>query len=228
MPRSWIADRHGGRVELSTCYGQTECAGAVTFTRPGASVDDLARTVGHPASPGLVRLRDGAVVSTAPGAVGEVEIAGPLLAAGYFGDEAATRDMTTEDGWLRTGDLARVCDDGALELVGRLREMFKSGGYNVYPREVELALESHPSVTTAAVVAVPDDRYQEVGHAFVVTRTATPAVELEAHARLSLAGYKVPRAVHVRTELPLLSNGKVDKELLRSQATRPPMPQEHP
>ena len=219
MPRAWIADRSGGRVELSTCYGQTECSGAVTFTRPGASVDELARTVGLPAHPGLVRLRDGSDVSATPGAVGELEISGPLLAAGYFRDAQATRDMTTHDGWLRTGDLARVCADGAVELVGRLREMFKSGGYNVYPREVELALESHASVVTAAVLAVPDERFQEVGHAFVVTRRPTSAGELEAHARLLLAGYKVPRAVHLRTELPLLSNGKVDKSLLRRHAT---------
>ena len=97
--------------------------------------------------------------------------------------------------------------------------MFKSGGYNVYPREIEHVLESHPSVDLAAVVSRPDPMWQEVGVAFVIPRSPVTADELEAHCRAQLANYKVPKCFEIRAELPLLPIGKVDKVVLRRLAT---------
>lgn len=218
MPRPWIEARHGGRVQLSTCYGLTECTGSVTFTQAGAGVDELADTVGRPAHEGLVQIvgADGRAVPA--GEPGEVQVRGPLVMAGYLGNAAATSEAISPDGWLATGDLGLLDGDGALRLVGRLKEMFKSGGYNVYPREVETVLEAHPAVNAAAVIGMPDARWQEVGWAFVLAKGDIAEAELDAHARLSLANFKVPKRFVVRHELPLLPIGKIDKRALKRAA----------
>src|SRR5690606_31231259 len=96
------------------------------------------------------------------GEAGEIQVRGDFLMLGYLNQPEATRNTFTADGWLRTGDLASEEPDGQYRLIGRLREMFKSGGYNVYPKEIEAVLESHPAVNLAAVVAVPDPLYGEV------------------------------------------------------------------
>ena len=110
--------------------------------------------------------------------------------------------------------------DGNVTIVGRLSEMFKSGGYNVYPREIELCLEDHPAVQMAAVVAVADQVFDEVGHAFVVTSDETGVEDLRAHCIGRLARYKVPKAFHLVEELPMLAVGKIDKKALGSEASR--------
>ncbi|HEX9165294.1 MAG TPA: AMP-binding protein, partial [Gemmatimonadales bacterium] len=123
------------------------------------------------------------------------------------------------EGWLHTGDLAIRRPDGAIALVGRLKEMFKSGGYNVYPREVEIALEAHPAVRLAAVLGVPDPVYAEVGQAFVVVDPGSTVTEeeLREHCRTRLANYKVPKRFTIATDLPLLPIGKIDKQALRGR-----------
>src|SRR5690606_13556335 len=132
---------------------------------------------------------------------------------GYLDDPVATQEAFTEDDWYKTGDLATLLPDGSFKLVGRIKEMFKSGGYNVYPREVELALEAHPSVRMAAVVSVDDAMFQQVGHAYVLVGAEDGLTEREliAWCKARLANYKVPKRINVRTELPMLSIGKVDK-----------------
>ncbi len=212
MPRGWIEDRIDGPAELSTCYGQTECTGACTFTSPGASVDVLADTVGAPAEDGLVR------VGAPRGEPGEVLVRGLLLMAGYLGRPDATAETLTPDGWLRTGDLGVLDENGALRLVGRLKEMFKSGGYNVYPREVETVIEAHPAVAGAAVIGLSDPRWGEVGWAFVLAREPVESDALEAFSRERLANYKVPKRFVVARNLPLLPIGKIDKRALKAAA----------
>jgi acyl-CoA synthetase (AMP-forming)/AMP-acid ligase II len=133
---------------------------------------------------------------------------------GYFRRPGATRQALDADGWLHTGDVVRLRPDGNLELVGRLSEMFKSGGENIYPREVEQVLETHPAVAAAAVVGRPHDLWGEVGHAYVVTRGAVTDDELRDHAREHLARYKVPKTFEVLPELPILPSGKVDRRAL--------------
>ncbi|MDN5759498.1 MAG: AMP-binding protein, partial [Tomitella sp.] len=151
------------------------------------------------------------------------EIGRPGLFLGYFGNPEATRAAYTKDGFFRTGDVAVRRPGGALRLVGRRKEMYKSGGYNVYPREIELALESHPGVSIAAVVPVAHETFGEVGTAFCETapgHTVTPE-ELDTWCRQRLANYKVPKQFRIVDALPLLPVGKVDKMCLRTMATGP-------
>ena len=126
----------------------------------------------------------------------------------------------SEDGWLRTGDLGALDDRGYLRIVGRIKDMFIVGGFNVYPAEVENALLRHPDVAQAAVIGIPDARLGEVGMAFVVTAAgdADNGAEILAWCRDQMANYKVPRAIEVVDELPLNATGKVVKDELRGLA----------
>jgi acyl-CoA synthetase (AMP-forming)/AMP-acid ligase II len=201
---------------LANAYGMTETVGSVTFTFDATDVDVLANSIGWPVPEYGVRLVGEENRLVPPGETGEIQVKGDFVTLGYWNRPEATRDLFTSDGWLRTGDLAVLRPDGAYRLIGRLKEMFKSGGYNVYPREIELVLERHPDVAMAAVVGVPDPLYQEVGHAFVMVhpgRQPSPE-DLEAHCRAELANYKVPKRFVVATELPMLPIGKIDKRKL--------------
>src|SRR5690606_29077099 len=129
----------------------------------------------------------------------------------------ATAEAVDEEGWYYTNDLGYLDDKGALFLNGRKSEMFKTGGENVFPREIEEVLCSHPAVILAAVIGVADPMFQEVGHAFVMTKpgqTVTPE-ELKAHCKEALANFKVPKVYEVHAMLPLLPNGKVNKMELK-------------
>jgi fatty-acyl-CoA synthase len=149
------------------------------------------------------------------GDVGEMIIRGPHVSQGYWNNEAATRECYSADGWFRTGDLACVDEDGFFYIAGRRKEMFISGGVNVYPAEIEGALVSHPSVSDAAVVAVADETWGEVGVAFVVG-TAT-AETLAEYLGTRIAKYKVPRRFVFLDALPRTPYGKVVKEELRKR-----------
>ena len=211
--------RRAGCALVST-YGLTEATFSVTYTDADASDEVMLHTVGRPDPEIDVRLlgEDGEWVPD--GEEGEVCLRHPAAMAGYLNRPEATREAFTSAGWLRTGDIGRLRPDGNLVLVGRISEMFKSGGYNVYPREVELVLEGHPDVAAAAVVSRPDPEFQEVGVAFVQPRAgvALEGEPLRVWARDHLAGYKLPKVVVVLDELPLLPVGKVDKVSLKSLA----------
>jgi acyl-CoA synthetase (AMP-forming)/AMP-acid ligase II len=157
----------------------------------------------------------------AEGGIGELLVRGPTVMAGYHDDEAATRAALDAEGWLHTGDLGRRDADGRLRLAGRIKEMFKSGGYNVWPREVEAVIETHPAVALCVVVPMPDPVYHEVGCAFVVPaggRHPPTPEDLAVHCRASLANYKVPKRFVVRGALPLLAVGKIDRRALAAEA----------
>jgi fatty-acyl-CoA synthase len=151
-----------------------------------------------------------------PGEVGELCLRGGALCSGYFGVEGPAE---SEDGWFHTGDLARV-DGGYFTIVGRLKDMFVSGGENVYPVEIEDALYASGSVRQCAVIGVPDDRWGEVGHAFVVLGEGKKmaAADVVAFLRTRLAGYKVPKKVELVDALPLSAAGKILKTELRERA----------
>ncbi|MBU6365163.1 MAG: AMP-binding protein [Gemmatimonadetes bacterium] len=195
-------------------YGLTEC-GPNCFATTNAAARAKPGTVGWPV-PGLqMRLRrdDGTVAGVDE--VGELELHGPQQCGGYFRNPAQTAALLTADGWLRTGDLASRDAEGAYSIRGRRKEMFISGGENVFPGEVEAALLEHPGVLEVAVVGVPDARWGEVGCAWVVPRT--PALSVEAlldDARRRLARYKVPRHVRLVDALPRLGSGKIDRAAL--------------
>ncbi|MET7328146.1 class I adenylate-forming enzyme family protein [Nonomuraea sp. NPDC005650] len=211
-PRSLLETLSRTGARLATSYSLTESTGSVTYTDPGDSLDVLSWSVGRvdPHYEVALRAQDGT-----PGKAGELLVRGDFITRGYFRDPEATRAAIDADGWLHTGDLAVEEPGGHIRLVGRLKEMFKSGGYNVYPREIEAALEEHPAVALAAVVGVPDERWGEVGHAFVVPRAPVTEAELREHARSRLANYKVPKVFRLEGELPKLAVGKVDKVRLR-------------
>jgi len=153
------------------------------------------------------------------GESGEVQVRGDWIMAGYWNRPEATAEAIDAEGWLHTGDLVVMRPDGCLSIVGRMSEMFKTGGYNAYPREIEMCLEEHPAVRIAAVVGVPDPVFDEVGHAFVVAEPGTDADAIRDHCRERLANYKVPKVVHLRDVLPMLAVGKIDKKSLKAEAT---------
>jgi fatty-acyl-CoA synthase len=162
-----------------------------------------------------VRTADADGRTAPPGTTGEVVVRGPILMTGYWRRPEETA-ASRPDGWHRTGDLAVTDTDGYVTLVGRSKDLYISGGENVYPAEVERVLESHPAVAEAAVVGVRDPEWGESGRAFVVPSGAPLDVPaLLAWARERLARYKLPREVVLVRELPRTASGKVQKHLLR-------------
>jgi malonyl-CoA/methylmalonyl-CoA synthetase len=188
-------------------YGTTESG--LDVSNP---VDDpRPDTVGLPLPGVLCRLWSG-TAEAPPGPDGEIQLRGPQVFAGYWEDPAATAEAFTADGWFRTGDIGRV-DPGTRHLAirGRIKEMIISGGMNVYPREVELVLEEHPTVAEAAVAGLPHERWGEQVTAWVVPRPghAFDEGELIAHTRAALSAYKCPKRVFVLDALPRNALGKV-------------------
>lgn len=152
-----------------------------------------------------------------PNQVGELVLKGPSIAAGYFNNAAAWARVIDAEGWFHTGDLARYDEEWYFYIVDRLKDMFISGGENVYPAEIEAALYRHPAVFQCAVIGVPDPKWGEVGKAFVVLKpeqTAT-AEELLAHLGDHLARYKIPRSIEFTASLPISPAGKVLRRELR-------------
>jgi fatty-acyl-CoA synthase len=142
---------------------------------------------------------------------------GPGITPGYFNNPEATARAFAPGGWLRSGDVGRQDADGYYYVVDRIKDMYISGGENVYPAEVEIVLHAHPAVLEAAVIGVPDERWGEVGHAVVLLRPGMSAEpdDIRAHARASLAAYKVPKHVTIVTDFPRTAAGKIQKHVLR-------------
>ena len=204
---------------LCTNYGMTESCGTITSVEPTDDLDILAHSVGHAIPAVEIRLAD---TDGAAGGehAGELQVRSPCNFLGYWRHPEATAAAFTADGFFRTGDLAIRRPDGRYRLVGRLSDMYKSGGYNVYPREIESVLEEHPAISRAAVVPAQDPLWQEVGIAFVVATAPVSGAQLEAYCRTQLASYKIPKRIVIEPELPLLPIGKVDKRALRDRAAQ--------
>jgi acyl-CoA synthetase (AMP-forming)/AMP-acid ligase II len=204
-----------------TGYGLTE-AGTASATSPEDDVETVATTVGRP-RPGLeLCVVDADEKEVAPGDTGEILVRGTSVMSHYLDDPKATAEAFTAGGWLRTGDLGLIDPAGCLRIVGRSKDMFIVGGFNVYPAEVENYLREHPAVAQAAVVGTPDERMGEVGTAFVILRpdiTVTATALLE-WARARMANYKAPRFVEFVDQFPLTATGKVRKEDLRDRGAR--------
>jgi acyl-CoA synthetase (AMP-forming)/AMP-acid ligase II len=203
-------------VAMFNVYGQTETCGIVTATDAGASTQIMAETFGKPLPGASLRIADAEGNALPIGETGEIQVHGPYCMSGYFGRPEATAEAFTSDGYLRTGDLGVEHLDGNFSFVGRLKEMYKSGGYNIYPVEIELALAEHPSVGMAAVLSVPHPVFQEVGHAFIATDDPSLDAEtLRDFLKPMLANYKIPKSFSFEPELPYLPNMKVDKQALK-------------
>jgi HIP---CoA ligase len=194
-------------------YGMTETAGTASICPVGTDMPTVTTSVGR-AIPGTEIMIVGAGgTKLPPGQAGEVVVRGYNVMLGYFEDPEATAQAIDADGWLHTGDVGQLDERGFLSITGRLKEVFQTGGFNVYPVEVEQLLATHPEVAEAAVIGVPDARLGEVGHAYVVARAGThPTPEsVIAFARERIANFKVPRHVTVIDELPRNATGKVQK-----------------
>lgn len=201
---------------LCTNYGMTESCGTITTVEPTDDLDILAHSVGHPIPAVEVRLAGTDEAASEPAR--ELQVRSRCNFLGYWRNPEATAAAFTPDGFFRTGDLAILRPDGRYRLAGRLTDMYKSGGFNVYPREIESVLEEHPAITLAAVVPTHDPLWQEVGVAFVVAMTPVTGAQLDAYCRTQLANYKIPKRIVIESELPLLPIGKVDKRALRDRA----------
>jgi acyl-CoA synthetase (AMP-forming)/AMP-acid ligase II len=208
-----------GVETVLTAYGLSEASGMVTMCRRDDEPSVIASTSGR-AIPGTeVKVVDAEGRTAPPGAPGEVLVRGFNVMRGYYEDEAATAEVLTEDGWLRTGDVGVLDRSGNLRITDRLKDMFIVGGFNAYPAEIEQRLGLHPDVADVAVIGVPDARLGEVGRAYVVRRPGSvlTADDLIAWARREMANYKVPRTVRFVAELPRNASGKVVKGELRGR-----------
>jgi len=210
-----------GIETVLTAYGLTEATGTVTMCRRGDSAEVISATSGRAIPDVEVRIVDGGGVEVPTGEAGEIIVRGYNVMSGYVDDPEATSAAIDDDGWLHTGDVGFLDPDGNLAITDRLKDMYVSGGFNVYPAEVEAVLRRHPDVAQVAVVGVPDHRMGEVGLAVVVP---TPGADvgsivaaLPAFAKDQLANFKVPRRVEVVDVLPTNASGKVLKRELRAR-----------
>jgi acyl-CoA synthetase (AMP-forming)/AMP-acid ligase II len=210
-----IAARTGAR--LLTGYGSTELCGFVTYTTGDEDNERMAKSVGRIAPPFEFKVVDADRNEVAPGTIGELAVRGPSVMKGYLNNPKVTRDVIDSEGWYYTSDLCHVDEEGYIFLSGRSSEMYKTGGENVFPREIEEVLESHPAVLFAAVLGVKDAVYSEVGHSFVTLKPGQQVDEeaLRQHCKAHLANFKVPKRFTIQESLPLLPNGKVNKLALR-------------
>jgi fatty-acyl-CoA synthase len=203
-------------IRVCNGMGMTE-TGPTAFLVDPADAWERIGSVGKPQLLCAARIVDGAGREVGDGEVGDLQFAGPGVTPGYWGNEEATRAAFTSDGWLISGDLARRDADGFFWIAGRRKEMFISGGENVYPAEVENVLSAHPAVVDAAVLAEADPKWGEVGRAFVQLAPDgghPDGAELSAFCRERLAPYKVPRRFDFVAEFPRTSAGKIQKHLL--------------
>lgn len=222
MPAPVLTKLQAPGRQLGVVYGLTEAPASITYTDSDATVEQLTITAGRPDPDMEVRLADETGRVRPIGTPGEIQVRHRSTFQGYFRNPEATEAAFTEDGFLKTGDRAVMRPDGHLQIVGRIKEMYKSGGYNVYPREIELCLESHPGVSMALVVSRPDEVFDEVGHAFIVPQKPyeLSSTELLDWCRERLANYKIPKGITVTDALPMLPIGKPDRRALRASAVR--------
>ncbi|SFS87380.1 class I adenylate-forming enzyme family protein [Halostagnicola kamekurae] len=209
-------------VELSEGYGLTETTGA-THTQSGSTFGLRHGTIGQPTRMTEAVIVDGSGETVGIGEEGELLVRGPSVMKGYHGMPAATEESFTEDGFFRTGDIARRDADNYYEIVDRKKHMINSAGYNIYPSELEEVLAEHEAVAEGAVVGIPDERRNEVPKAYVVT---TPGVEagedvtgeeITEYFLDKVASYKHPREVEFIEELPRTTSGKIQKYKLEER-----------
>ena len=220
---------HRMRDELTfativTGYGLTESSAIATMCRHDDDPETIATTSGR-AIPGVeVRIADDDGSELPPMTPGEIWVRGYNVMAGYLNDPEATAETITPEGWLKTGDIGVMNENGYVAITDRKKDMFIVGGFNAYPAEIENLILAHESVAQVAVVGIPDERMGEVGAAFLVPRSKPDGSMHTIHpeefldwCKKQMANYKVPRSVHILPELPANASGKVLKYRLREQ-----------
>ena len=193
-----------GGAGTSNCVYAPNVHGSIGFVLPGLEA--------------RIGALDDASVTLPDGEPGELMVRGPLVMLGYYGNEQATRATIEPDGWMHTGDIATRDDEGHYFIVDRRKDLIITGGFNVYPAEIERVVAAHPAVAMVAVGSVPDETRGELARAYVVLRPGATATEAEIieHCRPHLAAYKLPRSVRFVPDLPKTSTGKVMRRELKT------------
>ena len=208
--------------EVTICYGMTETSPVSTQSATDDPVDKRTGTVGrvHPhVEIKIVHPETGATVER--GETGEFCTRGYSVMLGYWEQPEKTAEAVDEDGWMHTGDLALMRDDGYCNIVGRIKDMVIRGGENIYPREIEEFLYTHPDVADVQVVGVPDEKYGEELCAWVRMRAGATPLDAEAvrtFATGKLTHYKIPRYVVIVDEFPMTVTGKIRKVEMREES----------
>jgi fatty-acyl-CoA synthase len=214
--------------DVTICYGMTETSPVSTQTLPEDSIAHRTETVGRVHPHVEVRIADPATGETLErSATGELCTRGYSVMRGYWNDPARTAEAIDADGWMHTGDLAVMADDGYVSIVGRIKDMVIRGGENIYPREIEEYLYSHPDIVDVQGIGVPDERYGEELMMWVKLRPGATLTEEDVrdYCRGHIAHFKVPRYVRFVDEFPMTVTGKVQKYLMREQALADLTPQ---
>lgn len=206
-------------ADVTICYGMTETSPVSMQTRPDDELKLRVSTVGRPNPHAEIKIIDPATGETVPVHTdGELCTRGYLVMKGYWNQPEKTQEVLDDEGWLRTGDVARMDENGYVQVTGRMKDVVIRGGENIYPREIEEFLYTHPDILDAQVIGVPDDRYGEELMAWIQLRKGAPqltAAGLRKFALGSLAKYKIPRYVHIVEEFPTTVTGKVRKVEMR-------------
>jgi len=211
-----------GMSEVSICYGMTETSPVSTQTRSDDSIERRVSTVGRVGPHLEVKIVDPETGLTAPrGEPGELCTRGYSVMLGYWEQPDKTAEAIDKARWMHTGDLAVMDDEGYVNITGRIKDMVIRGGENIYPREIEEFLYTHPDILDAQVIGVPDDRYGEELMAWIRMREGKPPLTAEAVREFctgKLAHYKIPRYVHIVEEFPMTVTGKIRKVEMRQQS----------
>ena len=210
--------------EVAICYGMTETSPVSFQTRADDSLDRRVGTVGRVHPHVEVRIVDPSTGETVPrGTAGEFHTRGYSVMKGYWGQEEKTRETIDSDGWLHTGDIAVMDQDGYAQITGRIKDMVIRGGENIYPREVEEFLYTHPDIVDAQVIGVPSEKYGEELMVWIRVRQGAAPITAESIAQFSegkISRHKIPRYVHVVDEFPMTVTGKVRKVEMREEALK--------
>ncbi|UJW33011.1 AMP-binding protein [Saccharothrix sp. AJ9571] len=211
-----------GMTEVTICYGMTETSPVATQTRADDSLERRVSTVGRAGPHVEIKVVDPRTGLTVPrGEAGEVCMRGYSVMTGYWDQPDKTADAIDAAGWMHSGDLGVMDEHGYLNITGRIKDMVIRGGENIYPREVEEFLHTHPDIVDVQVIGVPDEKYGEELMAWVRLRPGTPVLDagsLRAFCSGELARHKIPRYVHVVDEFPMTVSGKVRKVEMRERA----------
>lgn len=207
-----------GAREITICYGQTESSPVITQTRTDDSIEKRVSTVGKPHPNVEVKIIDPVTGDEVEvGTPGELCTRGYLIMKGYYNNPEATHAAIDDEGWLHTGDIAVMDEDGYIDITGRIKDMVIRGGENIYPREVEEFLYEHPQIQDVQVVGVPDEKYGEELMAWVILKDGETLTEdeLRAYCKGKISYHKIPKYIQFIHEYPMTASGKIQKFRLR-------------
>jgi len=210
-------------TQITSVYGLTEGSPGFTQTSVDDPLEKRVETVGKPLPECEVKIVDPETGETlGPHQTGEICCKGYNVMKGYYKMPDKTREVIDEDGWLHSGDLASVDEEGYYSIVGRIKDMIIRGGENIYPREIEEFLYTMPGVLDVQVVGIPDEKYGEIVGACIILEEDAQLTEEDVrdYARTKIARFKVPKHVFFVDEFPLTASGKIQKFILREQAEK--------